>query len=387
MPEVNFALLQPVDVGALTQQGFATGVALVKHAQTQHALQNYLANPDDPQAYNALAAYDPQSAATILQQRREQQQLATAQAQLDNRRKAGTQAAGGDVQGGMATALSGGDLEFADALSKLDDAHAKKIHDGWSTAATLAYRMRGMANPQERAAYWAENRPILESQGVPPEVLNKIDPSNIGQLDGIIAQAQTVTQQIEAAKPQIVATQPGGGVAGYFPNTGDVRTLVTPNTGGQPFGAPAPSGGAHNPGGLKDPKTGGFRSFGSDAEGIAAQEHQLGLYFGRGLNTVSSIVGTYAPPESKGGDNSGASTNNYIGYVARRLGVNPNEPLLPTIVPRIAAAMREWETGHTVSNGAAHDVASIRAAAERAIAQGADPEQVKARAAAHGVTL
>jgi hypothetical protein len=65
MSEINFGLLQPVDVGALTQQGFSTGMAMVKQVQTKNALRAYLDNPDNPQAYNALAAFDPAAAATI----------------------------------------------------------------------------------------------------------------------------------------------------------------------------------------------------------------------------------------------------------------------------------------------------------------------------------
>lgn len=66
---------------------------------------------------------------------------------------------------------------------------------------------------------------------------------------------------------------------------------------------------------------------------------------GRGLNTVSSIVETYAPRRSRGGDNTDAQVNNYIGYVARRLGISPNTPISPRDVSRLAAAMREFETG------------------------------------------
>jgi hypothetical protein len=68
-------------------------------------------------------------------------------------------------------------------------------------------------------------------------------------------------------------------------------------------------------------------------------------YFGRGLNTVSSIVETYAPRQSRGGDNTDEQVNNYIAYVSRRLGVNPQDSLSPAMVPRLAAAMREVETG------------------------------------------
>jgi hypothetical protein len=88
-----------------------------------------------------------------------------------------------------------------------------------------------------------------------------------------------------------------------------------------------------------------FQSFATPQAGIQAQEAQLGRYLGRGLNTVSSIVETYAPRQSRGGDNTDAQVNNYIAYVARRLGVNPNAPLSPAAIPQLGEAMREFETG------------------------------------------
>lgn len=91
-----------------------------------------------------------------------------------------------------------------------------------------------------------------------------------------------------------------------------------------------------------------FQHFSSPQEGIQAQEAQLGRYMGRGLNNVSSIVETYAPRRSRGGDNSDASVNNYIGYVSKRLGVNPQDALSPSILPRLGQAMREFETGKKV---------------------------------------
>lgn len=66
---------------------------------------------------------------------------------------------------------------------------------------------------------------------------------------------------------------------------------------------------------------------------------------GRGLNNVSSIVETYAPRQSRGGDNTDAQVNNYITYVSRRLGVNPNDTLSPAVLPQLSQAMREFETG------------------------------------------
>jgi hypothetical protein len=88
-----------------------------------------------------------------------------------------------------------------------------------------------------------------------------------------------------------------------------------------------------------------FQRFNSPQEGIQAQEALLGRYLKRGLNNVSSIVETYAPRKSRGGDNSDASVNNYIGYVAKRMGVSPTSALDAGMIGPLGAAMREFETG------------------------------------------
>lgn len=88
-----------------------------------------------------------------------------------------------------------------------------------------------------------------------------------------------------------------------------------------------------------------FQSFATPQEGIRAQEAQLGRYMQRGLNSVRNIVETYAPRQSRGGDNTDEQVNNYIAYVARRLGVSPQDALSPAMLPRLGEAMREFETG------------------------------------------
>ncbi|WP_460208447.1 hypothetical protein [Klebsiella oxytoca] len=66
---------------------------------------------------------------------------------------------------------------------------------------------------------------------------------------------------------------------------------------------------------------GGFAKFGNDEAGISALHRQLGLYFGRGLNTISKIVNKYAP----------ASDNNnvpaYINALMRATGKGAHETL------------------------------------------------------------
>ncbi|EIX9048193.1 TPA: hypothetical protein SLP45_002949 [Klebsiella oxytoca] len=66
---------------------------------------------------------------------------------------------------------------------------------------------------------------------------------------------------------------------------------------------------------------GGFAKFGNDEAGISALHRQLGLYFGRGINTISKIVNKYAP----------ASDNNdvpaYINALMRVTGKSAHEIL------------------------------------------------------------
>lgn len=55
------------------------------------------------------------------------------------------------------------------------------------------------------------------------------------------------------------------------------------------------------------------------------------------------MIEKYAPRKSVGGDNTDAQVNNYISYVSKRLGVNPDQPVGD--VSQLGQAMREFETG------------------------------------------
>lgn len=101
----------------------------------------------------------------------------------------------------------------------------------------------------------------------------------------------------------------------------------------------------NNPGALRVPGSRQFQRFASVSDGVRAQEGQLRRYFGRGLNTVASIVETYAPRRSRGGDNTDEQVNNYIAHVAQRLGISPHQRLTPSIISNLAEAMRGFETG------------------------------------------
>lgn len=107
----------------------------------------------------------------------------------------------------------------------------------------------------------------------------------------------------------------------------------------------------------------GYAVFDSRENGAAAQSNLLKTrYLDRGQNTIASIIQGvgpagrrthgYAPRKADGGDNTDAQVNNYIAYVAKKLNVNPNDTLTPAVLPRLAQAMSEFESGQTGQGGA-----------------------------------
>lgn len=101
--------------------------------------------------------------------------------------------------------------------------------------------------------------------------------------------------------------------------------------------------------GYKGADADGFAVFEDANAGTRAQVNLLQQrYFGRGLNTPAAIVNTYAPP---GPENSGASVANYTNFIARKLGIGPNDPIPPGRVVELAQAMQEFENGTGAASG------------------------------------
>ena len=166
---------------------------------------------------------------------------------------------------------------------------------------------------------------------------------------------------VEGIGPVIVDPNTG---MGYPAGAGGTGAYKPPRTGGTPTGAPGKGGVAvalqTNPGALKDGAfakaqkgytgaSGGFATFKTPEDGIAAQENLLrGNYVNKGFNTVDKIINRYAP---QGPENSAASVSNYKKYVAQKAGVDINAPISPAQIPAVAQAMREFETGNTSGGG------------------------------------
>lgn len=190
------------------------------------------------------------------------------------------------------------------------------------------------------------------------------------------------TYQVSSAK---YAGAPGGRGATEVPGTrvtapqgityvkddqGNVYGMPTKTGAGfaTPTPAASPGGGSPvanalktNPGALKDGAfaksqrgyagaSGGFATFKTPEDGIAAQENLLrGSYVNKGFNTIDKIINRYAP---QGSENSGASVSNYKKYVAQKAGIDINALISAAQIPAVAKAMREFETGNKSGGGA-----------------------------------
>lgn len=360
MPEIAWNLLQPVDTGSQVQQGFATGMALVKGVQSRNALKDYLANPDDPNAYSALAYLDPQMAAQAQQQHLLRRK--DVQEQQDRQRAVSLgELARTDPAAARDEALGAGDFDLADTFGKLGDAEQKKAADFWSAAGPVAFKLKQTPDPEARKALWAQARPILESQGAPPHLLDSFDPTNDTQIEAALTTAQKVSDLIDQNK--VVWHQQGEQPS--FATDAMGRPVGTQNPYAHNGGSPPPaaaggSGGTargirnNNPLNLTESEftrsqpgfagtdSGGrYAKFASPDAGLAAAHHLLGSYLQRGFDTPSEIISRWAPAS----ENGGAATTNYVNFVSHQLGIAPDHPVSPDQIPALAQAMAAWENG------------------------------------------
>lgn len=154
-----------------------------------------------------------------------------------------------------------------------------------------------------------------------PDVLNAYK-TKVG-----IVQTQAETGKTNAEIPGVAAeSQIKQGVANKIaPITNEVTPgVTTDSTTGLPIGT-------NNVGNLKDPKTGQFRTFNSQAEGYQALQADLLGKIKGGYDTVSTMISRYAPASD------GNPTPQYIANVAKAAGVGPNDKLDPTNAAQMQA--------------------------------------------------
>ncbi len=195
--------------GLRNSYGFVNGIATdvrqgIQQNERKSALSQYAMNPNDPNAINALARVD---GALAMQAQDRQAMLAERQR---NTKQQGLEAHRENIVKGA---------QIVRQIQPKDQA-------GWDRALTIAQRM-GM-NTTEIPKHWN-------------------DPQTQQYAQNLIAVADAFEpQKAEASQYQVVAGQPGAGVYRFDKRAGSIDTLVKPNDGTQPMGAPAVEGPASN---------------------------------------------------------------------------------------------------------------------------------------------
>ncbi len=346
---------------------FADLIGIREHAQDRQAAQNAMLKKqqDDATLSNAF-----------------RQALDPATGQIDSNRLAQAMASGGlgAAIPGQQKALIGVQKDQAE-LGTAKITHLLKFSDMFNQQlGTAATPEAAQAAAQQLAQEFPDMVPHL-AQGI--QTMPR-DPAQFAAWkQDVLRKNLTAAQQLQQHFQEqttgngvrtLAMPAYGGGVATVVPGSegplppqnqfiwgANGGNLVDTRTGqARPVMEGGSSALATNPGALKDGpfaqsqpgytgNSGGFATFSAPEHGIAAQEALLrSRYLGRGLNTVDKIVSTYAP---QGPENSPASVANYKAYIAQRAGVDVNAPLTPDKVPAVAAAMREFETGHRGAAG------------------------------------
>ena len=308
MPEINWNALSDIpDIGASFTNAYNRG-------RETRALTDYAQNPNDPNALNALAPFKPDY---VVQQK--QAMAAKQQEEIAKR-----------------IDLIGQAAQWADTPEKWDaavDNLSRQYPDlaQYKGKFTPEGRMAAIASAGQMKEYFANqkaqhemNAPIIQGPGaaiVSPDGKTVLQEARFAPRPVTVGEGQTAVV--------FDPSNPGGG--------GNAAAALKTNPGALKDGAFARS----QPG--YTGSSGGFATFATPEQGIAAQEALLrGAYVGKGFNTIDKIVNRYAP---QGNENSGASVNNYKAYIAQRTGIDVNAPINPADVPKVAAAMREFETG------------------------------------------
>jgi len=120
----------------------------------------------------------------------------------------------------------------------------------------------------------------------------------------------------------------------------------------------------------------GYAVFGDPTSGVKAADQNLQAYGRKGINTVAGVIGRWAP---KGAD--GNPTSAYAGFVAQRMGVNPNDKIDLTDPKTRAGLLRgifDFENGAQAMNSWRAPAGSVPSTS-RNLAEGNQPRPLTAQ--------
>ncbi|MGY3551179.1 hypothetical protein [Bradyrhizobium sp. USDA 4469] len=200
-----------------------------------------------------------------------------------------------------------GRMTAADMHKAVVDAQRQEVNDRYSarvkkaqTSASMSVDEYGRTLPGQEAAMKAAQDEMAAAKLERDKALREID---AGETPATASTNASNTAPLPAWASQAASS----------PGTGGPRNLRNNNPGNIEYGAWAKAHGATG-------SDGRFAAFPDAATGSAAVDALLQSYGNRGLNTVSGVIGRWAP----------ASENNTSGYaatVAKRLGIGANDRL------------------------------------------------------------
>ena len=193
---------------------------------------------------------------------------------------------------------------------------------GWGVAKTLRW-LRGSAGAAE-ALIATEAAPALASGG------SRLLAGAAGPLAAFIAAMWPTS----TASPEMDETRRGAFQKGDGPGmVGAPRGIRNNNPGNLEFRG--------QPGAVPEPGSGRFAAFGNLDQGINALASQLRRYQAKGIDTISSIISTYAPSTEN-------NTPGYITSVAADLGISPQQRIDindPRVLHALIRAITRMEVG------------------------------------------
>ncbi len=217
MAEINWGLLDIPDIGGNALAAFHQGRQIREQKDTKAAWSAYAANPDDPNALNALAQYDPKSAIALRQDSEKRRREMQAQ-DLQRKAVAGDPAA--------LAQLSGIDL---DAWSKVDSRQKAQIKEQASYIGNAALAISRLP-PQQQAQAW--DQAAQQGAQMYPELAQQVGKFSPQGLQAALANANMISKFIDVTTPDTINLQAGAGLYERDPVTRQIREVIRPNPGG-----------------------------------------------------------------------------------------------------------------------------------------------------------
>lgn len=366
---IDWSLIgQPVDIGAHFREGYEHGQQERRQREAQGALAALVRDPTNVEAQNALASFDTGYATQLIGQRGE----------AAHKQQIGRILTNPDLNASRQEAREMGDVDLLKQIDGLEANHKKQLSDMYKAAAPIAYQALKLPYEQ-RKAYIESVRPELSASGWTDELLNNFDPTDEG-LTAVVHSNMTVEQAMGRDKVDYKEVGPGARLV-PFDSTG---RPMTSDAGG------SRTAGMTTPGMQTTPGFGAGHPAVPDGSGV----------FNPKLPSGATVTSGYRTPEHN--RDVGGVRNSYH----TRKDANGN-PMAFDIVPPQGMSMEQLHAeamrlnpGLDVINEGDHvhlepkpggasrpGLAEVRRHAQEAIAAGADPVAVKARAAEMGVTL